>query len=63
MEKHKIVGMIIGILAFVALIAGLTYAWFTWQSTNNTNVSFTVGGVDVTFDAGSDITSSKLRPV
>ena len=55
--------MIIGILAFVALIAGLTYAWFTWQSTNNTNVSFTVGGVDVTFDAGSDITSSKLRPV
>ncbi len=63
MEKHKIVGMIIGILAFVALVAGLTYAWFTWQSTNNTNVSFTVGGVDVTFDAGSDITSSKLRPV
>lgn len=63
MEKHKIVGMIIGILAFVALIAGLTYAWYTWQSTNNTNVSFTVGGVDITFDAGSDITSSKLKPV
>ena len=26
-------------------------------------VSFTVGGVEVTFDAGADITSSKLRPV
>ena len=63
MEKHKVVGMIIGILAFMALIAGLTYAWYTWQSTNNTNVSFTVGGVDITFDAGADITSSKLRPV
>ena len=63
MDKHKVVGMIIGILAFVALVAGLTYAWYTWQSTNNTNVSFTVGGVDVTFDAGADITSSKLKPV
>lgn len=63
MEKHKIVGMVIGFLAFIALIASFTYAWYTWQSTNNTNVSFTVGGVDVTFDAGADITSSKLRPV
>lgn len=36
---------------------------FSWQSSNNTLVSFTVGGVDITFDAGADITSSKLRPV
>ena len=63
MEKHKIIGTIVGVLAFIALIAGLTYAWYTWQSPDRTNVTFTVGGVDVTFDAGSDITSSKLRPV
>ena len=63
MEKHKVIGTIVGVLAFIALIAGLTYAWYTWQNTNNTNISFTVGGVDVTFDAGADITSSKLRPV
>lgn len=63
MEKHKVIGTIVGVLAFIALIAGLTYAWYTWQNTNNTNISFTVGGVDITFDAGQDITSSKLRPV
>ena len=30
---------------------------------NNTNISFTVGGVNVSFDVGDDITSFKLRPV
>ena len=63
MEKHKVIGTVVGVLAFIALIAGLTYAWYTWQSADNTNISFTVGGVDITFEAGSDITSSKLRPV
>ena len=63
MEKRKVLGTIIGVLAFIALIAGISFAWFSWQSSNNTLVSFTVGGVDITFDAGADITSSKLRPV
>lgn len=34
MEKHKLIGTVIGVLAFIALIAGLTYAWFTWTSGN-----------------------------
>ena len=59
----EILGTIIGVLAFIALVAGISFAWFSWQSSNNTLVSFTVGGVDITFDAGADITSSKLRPV
>ena len=63
MEKRKVLGTIIGVLAFIALIAGISFAWFSWQSSNNTLVSFTVEGVDITFDAGADITSSKLRPV
>ena len=63
MEKHKVIGTIIGVLAFIALIVGVTYAWYTWQNSNNTNVTFTVSGADITFDAGSDVTSSRLRPV
>lgn len=63
MEKRKVLGTIIGVLAFIALVAGISFAWFSWQSSNNTLVSFTVGGVDITFNAGADITSSKLRPV
>ena len=63
MEKRKVLGTIIGVLAFIALVAGISFAWFSWQSSNNTLVSFTVGGVDITYSAGADITSSKLRPV
>ena len=55
--------MVVGVFCIISSIIGGTLAWYTWQSENNTNVSFTVGGVNVTFDAGSDITSSKLRPV
>ena len=55
--------MIVGVFCIISSLIGGTLAWYTWQSENNTNVSFTVGGVDITFDAGEDITSSKLRPV
>ena len=50
MEKHKVIGTIIGVLAFIALIAGLTYAWFTWQSGNTilggTTECFTINYVN-----------------
>jgi len=43
-EKRKIYGSIIGILSFVLLVVGVTYAYFRWSSTtaNNTNVNLTV---------------------
>ena len=63
MEKHKVIGTVIGVLAFILLIVGATYAWFTWRSPENTSVSFTVGGIEISFDAGEDILSSRLRPV
>ena len=62
-ENKKRYFMIVGVFCIISSLIGGTLAWYTWQSENNTNVSFTVGGVDITFDAGSDITSSKLRPV
>ena len=62
-ENKKRYFMIVGVFCIISSLIGGTLAWYTWQSENNTNVSFTVGGVNVTFDAGSDITSSKLRPV
>ena len=62
-EHRKKFYIIFGILCVIAAISGGTLAWYTWQSSNNTTVSFTVEGVDVIFDAGADITSSKLRPV
>ena len=62
-ENKKRYFMIVGVFCIISALIGGTLAWYTWQSENNTNVSFTVGGVDITFDAGADITSSKLRPV
>ena len=62
-ENKKRYFMIVGVFCIISALIGGTLAWYTWQSENNTNVSFTVGGVDITFDAGEDITSSKLRPV
>lgn len=50
MEKHKVIGTIVGVLAFIALIAGLTYAWFTWVSGNTilggTTECFTINYVN-----------------
>lgn len=44
MEKRKIYGTIIGIIAFIFLIIGVTYAYFGWSSSSqgNTNVDLTV---------------------
>ena len=44
MEKRKIYGTIIGVLLFVLLILGITYAYFYWSSTDaqKTNVNLTV---------------------
>ena len=50
MEKHKVIGTIIGVLAFIALVAGITYAWFTWTSGNTilggTTECFTINYVN-----------------
>jgi len=43
MERRKIYGTIIGVLSFVLLLVGVTYAYFRWTSTdNNTNVNLIV---------------------
>ena len=52
MEKRKLYGTIIGIVAFVALVVGVTYAWFTWSSTprvlSGTSGCFTINYVNGT---------------
>ena len=40
MKKAKLVGTIFGVILFIALIAGFTYAWVSWQS-DNINISGT----------------------
>ncbi len=42
MKKAKIIGTIVGVIFSVAAIAGITYAWFTWQSSNITYLEIQV---------------------
>ena len=52
-------------LTFIALIiAGVTYAWFTWTSTDNTNITMQIGeSTIVTFTGGNAINVNNLTPV
>ena len=52
-------------LLFIALIiAGVTYAWFTWSSTDNTNITMQIGEYTVvTFTGGNAINVNNLAPV
>ena len=55
-----------GILIVLISLVGLasTYAWFTWKSSSNTNVTLSIGNLaDVTFTSGPDINISNLAPV
>lgn len=59
MKKEKTIGVIIGIIVFIAIVAGLTYAWFVWQSE-----ATTIGGsttfFDVDYIGGAAINNNEL---
>ena len=33
-KKSKMIGMVLGVVLFMALVAGVTYAWISWTSQN-----------------------------
>ncbi len=59
MEKRKIFGLIIGILAFMALMAGLTLAWLNWSSSTKITGSSSCFNINYT-GAGFENGSVKL---
>ena len=58
-KKVKIIGTIVGIVLFIVLIAGFTYAWFTWESSK-----ISVGGntacFDINYTEGNLVTDDML---
>ena len=60
--KKKI---IIIVLVSIALMLGITYAWFSWGSSlaDRTNVTITTGEITVTYNGGPDITNIVMIPV
>ena len=61
-ENKKVVIAIVAVVAIILLVVGGTFAWWQWNSANNTAVSFTVQGMTMTLDGGGNITAQKLVP-
>ena len=58
-KKAKIFGSIIGIIFFIILVAGFTYAWFTWKS-NKINISGNTACFDINYTEGNAVTDDLL---
>ena len=53
-NKYRVV---LGVFTLILLVVGVTYAWFSWKS-SNINISGTTGCFDIVYDKGQDIGSS-----
>ena len=51
------------LLATIITGVGVAFGYFVWNSTTNTDISFTVEGAVVQLDDGTDITGANLMPV
>ena len=61
MEKKKTY-IILGIITLIIVVFGVTFAWVTWRSTDNTNINLTVNGLDIK-STDIDITGNNIMPV
>ena len=61
MDNNKRVYLIIGVITITMLVMGVTTAWFTWNSTTNTDVTFNVNGLDI-INTNVDIVGKELYP-
>ncbi len=59
-KYSKLIGSIVGIVLFIALVAGLTYAYYTWSS-DKINVTDTSTCFNVDYVKGQNITSANLK--
>lgn len=59
MDKKKLIGLIIGIILFAALIVGATFAWLTYAiNVTNGNYNVETSCFDVNYENGADISGT-----
>ena len=64
MEKtNKKLAIVSILLAVIITAIGVSFGYFIWNSTNNTDISFTVEGAVVELSDGTDIKGANLMPV
>ncbi len=62
-KKSKVIGSLLGIFGFIALVAGATYAWLTWRS-NNIIIAGSTECFDVVYyrkDLGTEQNPAKIK--
>ncbi len=66
MEEKKTSSKLVIVSVLIAIIItsiGVAFGYFIWNSTTNTDISFTVEGAVVQLEDGNDITGANLMPV
>ena len=59
MDKKKLIGLIIGIILFAALIVGATFAWLTYSiNVTNGNYNVETSCFDINYENGADISGT-----
>lgn len=63
-DKNKLILSIVAVVLVIILIAGGTYAYWTWTSPNNTKIgnNWRITGGNMSIDGGGDITAQKMVP-
>lgn len=58
-KKVKLLGAILGIILFIVALAGITYAWISWQS-NNTIISGDTQCFVINYSAGQSLNTNNI---
>lgn len=58
-KKSKLLGAILGVILFILLIAGMSYAWITWQS-SNTSITGITECFDIDYTKGGNISNANV---
>lgn len=59
-KNAKLIGTIIGILLFIILVVGFTYAWFTWRS-SNIIISGNTRCFTINYEKGQNVVGTNLK--
>lgn len=60
MRTTKLIGTILGVILFISLIAGFTYAWTSWQS-SNIKIEGTAECFDIDYGISQQIGSTSTK--
>ena len=62
MKEKRIIYLIMGVCSILILLIGITTAWFEWRSEVDTNVTFNVSGLNITYEGEPTVIKGNLYP-